>query len=1156
MSLNYPIVAGDYTNLRKKSYAAGQYASQLPNTVVFAGQLNGSKSDASFADNLWHSASVGAYTDALPDQLLLISATNDKSLAYFTGRARKAFDATNLYFNETSLNQASGDYFWVIDDYPVMDRLINFDTSDNTYKVDWDVAFHRLKPIIGSADNAIGLKDAYAGFIDVTSSKFRISLSALFYVGESSGTITAWSLDIKDGTLISGSTSGSGTTTGTITIDFPAGFRHIILTVTNSWGQTSTLPIKVWAEQRTGSATLITGFNGSSITFDVSSPGALASCSIEVYSTELQNTLNNTPICIWDEEYLDGVLGSVGGNVRFIGRLRKENNQAKQDPAYVRTLSTRWTLEGADTQLNRLENFRSFKIGNAVTPAAWGEINSLTPYNAIWLLLSEFTTFASSNVINFDTFDSTFPYVDFDVQGSTMLGIINDLALSINAQMMISGDGRSLIARHAFYLTVAQRNALHTIADWTDQDRTADLSLSMDDIRNVAQVDAWGGEWTGGTNITPQHAMAPGLARDIGERSLPINKQILANAGAAASQQELNDRVGCHWLKEALSVLLQVPLSPASGFLVPDVSSWHTWTLSASDNLRGHAYTSSTRWILQKVNQTHDNKAGSKRVDGTFRQETNGLGYGKTIAIDDNSDNNLPAPFGPLPIAISPLSIPVPPIVLPGPDVPKLPKGLKIMAAVLSDGTRLKTTNFNQTNAGLNPHWVSANLGVSGTVLLWVQDPFSTRFSSSTGKTYGWIITTTGIYYGDLNTPSFVLFHTFRATSSLRSASVDMRRSGHIVVVTDYSDGTYVTYATTGGNFTVEANIGTGGGTYPPGCAYSSHITGTVYTSVNGTGKKSTDSGASWNTDTSITPINDCATEIVIPQNANPTDAIKYYVKRGTTWTYTFQFNQTDGSWTPDAAYSPDPGTYVSGLGWQSVYNTTNDSVFVDIVRNMPPAMDIDTFSITYIGSDFGYTLTDGIGLSLNSGAFAFHADSSSGTHTVTWTVSATVTDAQVIVKSSGTSGGNIGSIMLTKVTFTGTGVNPFTGATGGDTLMRVNGTSETDVSPGLLPWQSGGQIAVSPTNSNVIAVIGADSGLTRFAFYCSINAGKSWVTAIAPSASMPWRRIIFSSDKNNLLYLVGTNGEIGYSSDLGTTILDKIGDISSSATVLGISGL
>jgi hypothetical protein len=1152
MSFNYPLTSPEYTQARSLSYAAGQYASQLPNTVVFAAQLNAAKSAASFADNVWHSASEGAYTDALADQLLLISSTNDKTLAYFKGRARKAFDATNLYFNETSLNQASGDYFWVLDDYPVMDRLINFDTSDNTYKVDWDVAFHRLKPIIGSADNAIGLKDAYAGFIDDTSSKFRISLSALFGIGDSSGTITAWSLDIKDGTLISGAISGSGTTTGTITLDFPAGFRHIIFSVTNSWGQVSTLPIKVWAEVRTGSPSLITGFNGATISIDVSSPGALSSCSIEMYSTELENTLDNTPICIWDEEYLDGTLGSVGGNVRFIGRLRKEGNQAKADPNYVRILSTRWTLEGADTQLNRLDNFKTFKISNAVSPAAWGEINSLNPYNAIWLLLSEFTTFASSNVINFDSDGSLFPYVDFAVEGSTMLSIVNDLAYSINAQMMFSGDGRGLLARHAFYETVVQRSALHTIADWTDSDRSADLSLSMDDIRNVAQVDAWGGEWVGGTNITPLHSMAPGLARDIGERSMTLNKQILANAGVAAAQSELNDRAGCHWFKEALGVLLQVPMNPATGFLVPDVSAWHTWTLSASDNLRGHAYTTAQRWILQRINQTHDNKAGSKKVDGTFRLETNGLGLGKTIAIVDNSDNNLPAPFALLPIAISPLSIIVPPIILPGPIVPTLPKGLKLMAAPASDGTRKKTSNFNKTNPGLNPIWSSASTGISGTALLWVADPFSTRYSSSTGKTYGWIITTTGIYYGDLNTPSFSLFHTFRAASSLRSADVDSRRSGHIVVVTDYSDGTYVTYATTGGNFTSEANIGAGGGTYPPGCYYSQHITGAVYTSVVGTGKKSTDSGASWSDDSTIDPVDDCATEIAIPSSNNASDSIKYYVRRGTTWTYTFDFAISDGSWliVPDYTF-PWP-TYTPGVGWVSLNDGTVGSGGNTIYRVFSNAV-ITSVAVTYNpGSTNPGTNPRRVSLGLANIEVA-HVDlgNADGLQTVTATFSSVTADT---IRVSVDAGALDTTSTDFKIVVTGTGTNPFTGTSGGDALIRANGSVKTDITPGLLPVQSRGEIVVSATNSNIVAVIGTDG--TQWALYVSQNAGESWATAIEPSNLTPWRRVFISSDKNNLLYLVGVNEQIGYSSDLGTTILVKVGDLTGNATILGVSAL
>lgn len=1160
MSFLPALQSGDYTKARKASYAGAQYCSQLPNTVVFAAQLNGSASAASFLQNTWHNATVGAYTDALVGQLLLISHTNDKTQAYFTGRVRDVFDGANIYFNETSINQTVDDYFWVIDDYPVMDKLIAFDIANSIYLVDGSETYHDLKPIIGSAAGSVGLKAVYAGFVDDISSLFRISLSAKFEIGPSSGTITAWSLDILDGTLISGSLSGSGTTTGTIVVDFPAGFRHILLSATNSAGQTSTLAIKVWSETRTGSATLVVGHNGSSLTFDVSSPGALQSCNLDVTSTELQSTLNNTPLCVWDEEYLDGALGSVGGNVRFVGRLRRENNQAKADLRYVRTLSTKWTLEGPDTQLNRLENFKTFKIENAASPAEWGQINSLTPYNAIWLLLSEFTTFANSNVINLDAYDSTFPYVSFAVQGSTMLAIVNDLGMSINAQMMFSGDGRSIIARHAFYLTTTQRNNLTTVGDFGDSDRRADFSLSLDDIRSVAQVDAWGGEWVGGDNITPLHSMAAGIARDVGERSIPISKQILANVGAVAAQNELSDRAGCHWFKEAYQQRLSIPHTPGYGFLIPDISAWYTWTVASVDNLRNYSYTTSTRWILEKVTQNHDNKAGGKKVDGTYRQETNGLGLGKAIAIVDNSANVLPSSF---PISRGFFSSPrvTPQIVPPGPQVRQMAKGLKQFAAPCSDGTRKLTSTFDQTVAGSLPSWASASMGVSGTPLLWVVDVFSTRFNSSTGKTYGWLITTTGIYYGELNTPSFTLFYTFRATSSLRSADASRRQVGHIVVVTDYSDGTYATYATTGGNFVSEFSVGTGGGSFPPGAAYSLHVNNQAFTSINGTGKKSTNGGSSYSTDSTIDPGSDCATEIALPYNNNPLDTIKYYGKRGGTTPQTFNFKLSDYDYiTVPSTWSPEP-SWASGDGWiygndldglgtyhRSVNIWLNPASIANVIRiDMYYNMTVGTFPVGP-GPDVRIVIDGSIVASINN------PDIVSGDNQVlTWIGSPTniATSLQIVASSSNslTLGGLNGSCTITKVVLT---VNNSSGS-----LIRQNGSTSTDITPstGFAPWQSRGQIAISPTNPNIVVCCAGDSGLTQTGVWVSKNAGLSWTAISGPSGSNPYTRCFFSEDGKNILYLVGTNGAIGYSSDL-STIISKKGNLSTSATVLGISAL
>lgn len=1156
-SFNYAFSGTETNRLRGiggvPSYGGGQYASQLPNTVVFAAQFNSSQNVSSYAQEEWSVATVGAYTDVLPGQRFLASATSSMAAAYFDGRARKAFGPTTAYFNETGIPQSGGDKFWIVDDYPILDKLIRFDLNTNTYLVDYDVAYRALRPVIGSANDNIGLKGCYAGFISPSSSKFRISISALFYPCESASTITSWSLNYKDGTVVSGSASGSGTTTGTITIDFPTGFRHIIFTATNSAGTSSTTAIKVWAETRTGSATLITGFGGSTISLDASTPGAISSCNIDVFTNELQNTLNNTPICIWDEEVVDGTLGSVGGNVRFIGRLRKEQNVAKSDPNYSRTLITKWTLEGADTQLQRVDGVK-FTMQDNISPANWGDIKSMSLPKIASLLLTEFTTFCNGNVVNFDTYDDTFPYPVFNTSGTTMLDILNDVYLSITGQMQFSPDGRASLVRNAMYLSGSARNALTTIANWQTNDVT-DTNLQFDDIRNVALVDAWGGEDTGAQQVTPLHSMAPGIVRDIGERNERLLKQILSNVGVSAANDELSDRAGNHWQKLAQQRRLTVTHPDAYGSLMPDVAAWYTWTITAADsNLRNIAYTSSTRWVLERINQTHDNAKGKKDIEATYLLETTGAGYGHAIAIP--TTNTIPTEQLNLALTTTPLIAPlVPPIEMSGPDAARLKQGIQKLALILSDGTRTTTTNFGSTP----PTWTTpVSLGVSGTVLQWVPD-FHSGYLAGGGagsKTYGWIITATGVYYGEINTPSFTLGHSFRLTSSLRSASASLVQAGHIVIVTDYGDGTYVTYATTGANWTGETSIGTGGGTFPPGCWYSQHTALVVYTSVVGTGKKSNDGGATWSSYAAIDPGTDCAVDIGIPYPGNPTDAVPYYATDsapGTTTDYDFTTGLHGWVAGPDCG-----GTQINGTGLQTTVcdRGSGNGSYMSFLINFFGG------PVSIIAVEFKGSITGSLGASQ-----VIQLEQASGlgfTGSLLRNTSANPAGPTFDITDSGFLTTGVQSLLIdcefgTSRVCTVTDIIITLAAPTGEYLAKYT-TSLVPISPqnGYAPWKSLPQISLDFANGNIIGVGAGDSTQTNAGLWVSANGGTTWTTLVAPTtdgSSGRYDWLPMSGQNPPVLYPAGSKGRIGYSAGLSGPVVDKRGNLSTSASVVGLAG-
>jgi hypothetical protein len=152
-------------------------------------------------------------------------------------------------------------------------------------------------------------------------------------------------------------------------------------------------------------------------------------------------------------------------------------------------------------------------------------------------------------------------------------------------------------------------------------------------------------------------------------------------------------------------------------------------------------------------------------------------------------------------------------------------------------------------------------------------------------------------------------------------------------------------------------------------------------------------------------------------------------------WTHSFDFTKNEGGWTAQEDHPGFPqAVYVDGVGWTSTYippqfgNNTQCSIF----RQFATAT-ITTFYLTYIGSGFspmGSGSCTGVGLALNGGTSALNVGSKPGTNTVPWSTtgihSANVPNAEAHVYSSPCGGGNVGQIIITQITFSGIGINPF----------------------------------------------------------------------------------------------------------------------------------
>ncbi len=647
----FPVAAlstSQYDKLRgtaslNPTYAAAQYISLCPNNNVYTAQVNGTPSGQSIAQVTYDGGS-GTLANVRPGMTVLISRSNNRRAAYFTGRIRKAPTSTILYINETSAPIADNDYIFVLDDFRLFDKLARI--SGTVQYKDYDLTYRALRPVI------VNLQHSYCGWISNpadSSTKFRVAFNVTgSYAAASGATISAYSWSLPaTATVVSGSTNSAA-----VTVDFATSAGDWVhLTVTDSNGNTTTRHVFIHAASDSYPPLLAADH----LAYQVSVSGGI-SASIEAFSG-IDNLLDNTLLVAWDQEYYNGAEGSILTPVKFIGRLRQASAISQTDENYSLIQTARYTVEGVSEQLARIENLPRALLPSTTAPSIWDTIQNLTPWRAIVYLLSEHSTYCELYDLSFDDVSDTFQIPQVAVQGANLYEAVRDLASSINAVFEFAPQGEARVVRDAAYLSASARNSLLIIASFTSQD-WLHLEIINDPITNVGSVPASGAFYNTATGIeTPLLALAPGVAQEIGANQVALTRQYLAsNVDQATAQQELNERAGHHFARNNArdTVTLRVTFPDGYNFLVPSAHAWYTWTIAASDNVLGWSYDSSTRWLLMSLAVDHDNATGTKNVTGEFLIETSGpagqaIQYPTPTQIDSYLPD-LPA-FGPYDLA-------------------------------------------------------------------------------------------------------------------------------------------------------------------------------------------------------------------------------------------------------------------------------------------------------------------------------------------------------------------------------------------------------------------------------------------------------------------------------------------------------------------------
>jgi len=606
----------------RAGYAANQYLSLCPNTVAWAARINSTPTGNSFAEALWTGTASGAYTDVEIGMTLIVSDVNDIAQPKFTGRIRKAPTATTLYFNETSASIESGDYFWVIWDFRIWEKLSREVSGGR--RIDWDLQFtgalnSGLPPFVYDLDSY------YAGYVDVSTGKYRVAfdISALPATSGSGVSISTyvWTFPTGSGSIVSGSQF-----TSTVTYDFNPGWWWVKLVVTDTGSRSVTRWIAISAHDDTTNPPIL-GFTGASI--DGSADNGW-SATVEAFDG-VDDVLDGTLAIIWRDttyygEPSDSTDRLIYRNVEFGGRLRQQEQATATDSVASLDRRVSYQLEGPAQQLAR--TIAPLILMQNSTVAGFVNIDNipdLTLWRCVVNVLSYYSTFMSLHSVEFDIISDVYEIYALETKEQNLLDSIKNILFSRNARFEFAPWGSAYAYTDARYLSEGSRNALPVVATLDNRD-WYNIDIQHEHIRTVGQVIGFGASYqTAIETVVSVASLAPGSAQDTPPGKAQLNGQIiLADRPEANVQDILNTRIGYHF--EAVNPTDQLNVEMLDGYhiLIPTFSEYTKWDIDGTDTIGSKTYDDTARWFLINISHSHSNETGSRQVTATFQLETFG----------------------------------------------------------------------------------------------------------------------------------------------------------------------------------------------------------------------------------------------------------------------------------------------------------------------------------------------------------------------------------------------------------------------------------------------------------------------------------------------------------------------------------------------------
>lgn len=414
---------------------------------------------------------TGSDSDVLPGMTVIVRAGNTSRIKGLLRVAEGGANGTTLQVSEHGrgvVQISDDDRLDVIDEYRIADMLVGAtDTLPRDSRIEYTDQTDDYPPLA----NANG---AFFGFVDDGENYATVTLdasdSAPMDPSNSSGLTYAW--DVGDGTITVGTSTDES-----ITATFPAGIRHVLLTVTdadNSATATKRVPVAVYT-RGAGSAFPAIDVDLDELTGE-RNRGWSGRFQLPADSASLlSNMPDGAMVAYFEDEYYGGTRQSYGSqssdrnHIKFIGYLDRETIQLTPDEQRVQ-----FEAIGPMEVLYRTPALPQI-LENVANPSTWLEARTLTMRGAIWYLWYWHTTAAY-------LFDLVLPD-----------GLIGELArIATQSADSVAGQIAELSKSVSYIATCDRLGRFHILNDvaYVDQDQRSTTfehlyALTPDDMLRV-----------------------------------------------------------------------------------------------------------------------------------------------------------------------------------------------------------------------------------------------------------------------------------------------------------------------------------------------------------------------------------------------------------------------------------------------------------------------------------------------------------------------------------------------------------------------------------------------------------------------------------------------------------------------------------------------